>query len=39
MILSAIVLVLVFIILMILNMKTMYTADDYIYRFVYHTPG
>lgn len=38
-ILSALVLLVVFVILMILNMKTMYTADDFIYRFVYHTPS
>jgi len=29
----------VFVILLVLNLKTLYTADDYVYRFVYHTPG
>ncbi|WP_268870374.1 DUF3329 domain-containing protein [Companilactobacillus nodensis] len=27
----------VFIVIFTLNLKTMYTADDYIYRFIYHT--
>jgi len=30
------VLVIIFAILLILNSKTLYTADDYVYRFVYH---
>lgn len=32
------VLVIIFAILLILNSKTLYTADDYVYRFVYHLP-
>lgn len=38
-ILSVGILAIVFAIVLILNMKTLYTADDYIYRFVYHTSG
>ena len=32
------VLIIIFAILLILNSKTLYTADDYVYRFVYHLP-
>lgn len=32
------VLLIIFAILLILNSKTLYTADDYVYRFVYHLP-
>lgn len=33
------ILVIIFTSILLLNLKTLYTADDYIYRFVYHTPG
>lgn len=38
-ILSLGVMSIIFVIVLILNLKTLYTADDYVYRFVYHTPS
>lgn len=32
------ILIVIFGIVLLLNQETLYTADDYIYRFVYHTP-
>ncbi|MQS76926.1 hypothetical protein FHL06_11295 [Lactobacillus halodurans] len=33
------ILIIVFAIVLVLNLKTLYTADDYVYRFVYHNAG